>query len=84
MTSIFEYVACLVEESNDLRQLTIDELHSSLLVHEQRMNHHYQHDEKVLNVSYEGGRSRGGRITFRGRGNGRGRHRFNKALVECY
>ena len=86
MTSRFDYVVCSVEESNDLRQLSIDELQSSLLVHEQRMNRHNQHDEQVLNVSYEARRSRGGRNTFRGRGSGRGRHRFgfNTALVECY
>jgi len=84
MTSRFDYVVCSVEEFNDLSQLTIDELQSILLVHEQRMNRHIQNDEQALNVSYEGGRSRGGRSTFRGRGKGRGRHGFNKALVECY
>jgi len=40
MTSRFDYVVCSVEESNDLDKLTIDELQSSLLVHEQRMNNH--------------------------------------------
>jgi hypothetical protein len=84
MTFQFDYVVCSVEESNDLSQLTIDELQSSLLVHEQRLNRHFQNDEQALNVSYEGGRSRGGRNAFRGRGRGRGRHGFNKALVECY
>ena len=33
----FNYVVCVVEESNDISILTIDELHGSLLVHEQRM-----------------------------------------------
>jgi len=40
MTSRFDYVVCSVEESNNLDTLTIDELQSSLLVHEQRMNGH--------------------------------------------
>ncbi|XP_075645817.1 uncharacterized protein LOC142616979 [Castanea sativa] len=40
MTSKFDYVVCSVEESNNLDTLTIDELQSSLLVHEQRMNGH--------------------------------------------
>jgi len=84
MTFRFDYVVCSVEESNNLSQLTIDELQSSLLVHEQRLNRHFQNDEQALNVSYEGGRSRGGRSTFRGRGKGRDKHGFNKALVECY
>ena len=34
MTSRFDYVVCLVEESNNLDTLTIDELQGSLLVHE--------------------------------------------------
>lgn len=34
----FNYVVCSIEESNDLSTLSIDELHGSLLVHEQRMN----------------------------------------------
>jgi len=40
MTSRFDYVVCSVEESNNLDRLTIDELQSSLLVHEQRMKGH--------------------------------------------
>ncbi|XP_020264219.1 uncharacterized protein LOC109840117 [Asparagus officinalis] len=62
MTSKFDYVVCSVEESNDLDTLTIDELQSSLLVHEQRMNGHRSGEEQVLKVSYEdrvGGRGRG-------------------------
>ena len=35
MTSRFHYVICSIEESNNLDTLTIDELQSSLLVHEQ-------------------------------------------------
>ncbi|XP_070662476.1 uncharacterized protein [Malus domestica] len=34
MTSKFDYVVCSIEESNDLDTLSIDELQSSLLVHE--------------------------------------------------
>jgi len=40
MTSKFDYVVCSIKESNKLNTLTIDELQSSLLVHEQRMNGH--------------------------------------------
>jgi transposase InsO family protein len=87
MTSRFDYVVCSVEESNNLDTLTIDELQSSLLVHEQRMNGHGG-DEQALKVTYNdriGGRG-GGRAhgVFRGRGRGRGRQAFNKAIVECY
>ena len=87
MTSKFDYVVCSIEESNNLDTLTIDELQSSLLVHEQRMNGHGG-DEQALKVAYDdriGGR--GGdqaRGVFRGRGRGRGRQAFNKVIVECY
>ena len=40
MTSKFDYVVRSIEESNDLDTLSIDELQSSLLVHQQRMNGH--------------------------------------------
>ncbi|RVX17651.1 Retrovirus-related Pol polyprotein from transposon TNT 1-94 [Vitis vinifera] len=86
MTSRFDYVVCSVEEFNDLDTLTIDELQSSLLVHEQRMNGHGR-DEQALKVTYNDqvvGRGGRGRGAFRGRGRGRGRQAFNKAIVECY
>ena len=61
ITSRFDYVMCSVEESNNLDTLTIDELQSSLLVHEQRMNGHGG-DEQALKVTYDdriGGRGDG-------------------------
>lgn len=84
MTSKFDYVVCSIEESNDLNKLTIDELQSSLLVHEQRMNGH-RGEEQALKVTHEDNTSRGrGRGVFRGRGRGRGRQPFNKATIECF
>jgi len=75
MTSRFDYVVCSVEESNNLDTLTIDELQSSLLVPEQRMNGHGG-DEQALKVTSDnrtGGRGGGqARGAFRGRGRGRG------------
>ena len=38
MTREFNYVVCSIEESNDIDDLSLDELQSSLLVHEQKMN----------------------------------------------
>ena len=58
MTSKFNYVVCSIEESNDLDALTIDELQSSLLVHEQRMKPHVV-EEQALNVTF--GESSGGK-----------------------
>jgi hypothetical protein len=41
---------CSIEESNDIDVLSIDELQSSLLVHEQRMSRHTL-DEQALQVT---------------------------------
>lgn len=82
----FNYVVCSIEESSNTDTLTVDELQSSLLIHEQRMKGLGQVDEEqVLKVSAEERWERGrGRAMLRGRGRGRGRQQFNKALVECY
>ncbi|XP_019442326.1 PREDICTED: uncharacterized protein LOC109347051 [Lupinus angustifolius] len=53
----FNYVVCSIEESNDLSTLSVDELHGSLLVHEQRMKG-YQEEEHVLKVAQEDRTSR--------------------------
>ena len=71
MTSRFDYVVCSIEESNNLDTLTIDELQSSLLVHEQRIKRHGG-DEQAL------------KVTFDDKSGGRGRQTFNKATVECW
>jgi hypothetical protein len=52
MTSKFEYVVCSIEESNDVTTMSIDELQSSLLVHEGRMKVHKAKDEEqALKIS---------------------------------
>ena len=38
MTTKFNYVVCSIEESKDIDNMSIDELKSYLLVHEQKMN----------------------------------------------
>ena len=85
LTPKFNYVVCSIEESNDLSNLSIDELHGSLLVHEQRMQGQ-QEEEHVLKVAQEDRYGRGkGRGVFRGgRGRGTGRQPLNKALIECF
>ena len=86
MTLKFNYVVCSIEESNNLDTMTIDELQSSLLVHEQRMLYLVE-EEQALQITYEdrGGRGRGrsrGRGSFRGRG--RARQSINKAEIDCF
>ncbi|XP_028080935.1 uncharacterized protein LOC114282454 [Camellia sinensis] len=69
MTPKFDYVICSTEESNDIDSISIDELQSSLLVHEQRMTKHVML-EQALQVSIHGETSTGrskGRGKFQGR-----------------
>jgi tryptophan 2,3-dioxygenase len=71
MTPRFNYVVCSIEESNDVTTLTIDELQSSLLVHEQQMKAQKdKEEEQVLKIAGTG-RGNGG-TRGRGRGEGRG------------
>ncbi|KAJ9547479.1 hypothetical protein OSB04_020022 [Centaurea solstitialis] len=69
LTNKFNYVVCSIEESNDLNNLSIDELHGSLLVHEQRMQG-CQEEEHALKVVQEdrSGRGRGRGMSRGGRG----------------
>jgi len=83
---VMDSSTCSIEESNNLNNLSLDELHDSLLVHEQRMQTS-QPEEQVLKVMYDYrvGTSRGRGRGNRGRGRGgRGRQSFNKALIECF
>ena len=50
MVPKYDYVVCSTEESNDLDTLYIDELQSSLLVHEQRISRHVVVKEQALQV----------------------------------
>ncbi|XP_057511705.1 uncharacterized protein LOC130793845 [Actinidia eriantha] len=58
MTLKFYYVVCSIEESNDLSTMTIDELQSSMLVHEQRMQgqKEEEHALHITNSEKSGGR----------------------------
>jgi len=88
------YIVCSIEESKDINMMTIDELHSSLFVHEHKIQRK-EVAEQALKVTddnsappaYEQfGRDRG-RGGYRGRGRGRGRDQgraFDKSTTECY
>ncbi|KAF1863412.1 hypothetical protein Lal_00031299 [Lupinus albus] len=85
LTENFNYIVCSIEESKDIDSLSVDELQSSLLVHEQKFKKIINRggEEQVLKISYDerGGRGRGSMV--RGRGRGRGRS-LNRAMVECF
>ncbi|CAL2238396.1 unnamed protein product [Prunus armeniaca] len=81
MTTKFDYVVCSIEESNDVEKLSIDELQSSLLVHEQKINQSTseEHDLKVsTNSDSPAARDRGGRGRGRGKGGSHGRGRGSR------
>ncbi|MCH94994.1 hypothetical protein A2U01_0015966 [Trifolium medium] len=79
MTPRFNYVVCSIEESNDVTSLSIDELQSNLIVHEQGMRGQQEiREEQALKIS------NGGRGSSSGRGRGRWRGRQSKETVECY
>ncbi|KAA8517177.1 hypothetical protein F0562_017470 [Nyssa sinensis] len=72
MTLKFNFVVCFIEEANDIEELSIDELQSSLLVHEQKINQQ-EKEEQALKASTENHSTpRGDRGRARGRGRGRG------------
>ncbi|XP_076906897.1 uncharacterized protein LOC143563179 [Bidens hawaiensis] len=88
LTENWNFFVCSIEESKDLDEMSVDELQSSLLVHEQKLLKKTSTEEQALKIEQEtsGGRGRGrGRSSFgRGRGRGRGRGSFDKSSVECY
>jgi hypothetical protein len=92
MSAKFNYVVCSIEESHDIDELSIDELQSSLLVHEQRMVSNLPEEQVLKVIMHSGefsngyGRSRGWGRESRGRGRGRTNDQkpFDKSRVECY
>ncbi|XP_013639207.1 PREDICTED: uncharacterized protein LOC106344355 [Brassica oleracea var. oleracea] len=95
----FTYIVCAIGESKDIKDLSVDELQSSLLVHEQNLSKNVG-EEHALKI--EGGRGRGdhwsysqgrgGQFQSRGRGgyrggcggHDRGSGRFDKRNIECF
>ncbi|XP_015572686.2 uncharacterized protein LOC107260974 [Ricinus communis] len=77
MTPDFNYVVCAIEEAKDTSLLSIDELQSSLLVHEQRMKKKSSLEEiqalKISSGEQFGGKGRG-RGSSRGEGEEAAKH----------
>ena len=81
----FTYVVVSVEESKDTDNMFIDELKSSLVVHEQKFRRSsINGEEQLLKVKGRMEISIRGRGTYGARGHERGRSTFNKATIECY
>lgn len=66
----FTYVVCAIKESNDIKDLSVNGLQSSLLVHEQKLCRHVG-EEHVLKVESQWKPDVGrGRRGYQGRGRG--------------
>ncbi|GAA0185425.1 hypothetical protein LIER_32713 [Lithospermum erythrorhizon] len=86
----FTYIVVSIEKSNDIETMTVDELQSTLTMHEQKFNKTKKEDgEQVLKVE-----ERFSTLSVRGRenaayrgrsaGRGKGRQSYNKRNVECF
>ena len=88
LTEKYMFVVVSIEESKDIELMSIEELQSTLIVHEQKFKKNEREEEHALKVdTSDSSNSRGrgrGRSNYRGRGRGRGRHNVNKEIVECY
>lgn len=86
LTEKFNYVVCSIEESKDINYLSVDELQSSLVLHEQKFRKNSSGEEQALKATVEAGRGRGERGRGRGMygGRGRGRQSYNCATIECF
>lgn len=85
LTEQFNYLVCSIEESKDIDFHSIDELQSSLTIHEQKFQKR-DGEEHVLRVSTEAKQTtrERGKNAHQGRGRGRGRKSFNRNTFECY
>ncbi|XP_076909366.1 uncharacterized protein LOC143566591 [Bidens hawaiensis] len=87
LTNSYNFVVCSIEESRDIEDLSVDELQSSLLVHEQKLSRKTPDDQvQKTELDSFGGRGCGRERNYfdRGRGRGRSRPEYDKTSVECY
>jgi hypothetical protein len=91
LTERFTYVVVSIEESKDVSAMTIDELQSSLVVHEAKFKRldKEHNEEHALHVSIGDDRFHNEprerrRPTYQSRGRGRGRQGFGRATVKCF
>nr|GFD22437.1 hypothetical protein [Tanacetum cinerariifolium] len=76
LTKKYMFVVVSIEESKDIKQMSIEELQSTLVVHEQKFMKNEKEEEHALRIDtgdsslVAKGRGRG-RSSYRGRGHGR-------------
>nr|GEV73397.1 putative RNA-directed DNA polymerase [Tanacetum cinerariifolium] len=85
LTKKYMFVVVSIEESKDIEQMSIEELQSTLLVHEQKFKKNEKEEEHALRIdtgdSSSVARGRGkGRSSYRGRGRGRGKGNIKLVL----
>jgi hypothetical protein len=74
MTPKFNFVVCSIEESNNIEELSIDELQSSLLVHEQKISQQDKEEQLLkASIDYHPTPVK----AYRGRGRGRNDYKRN-------
>jgi hypothetical protein len=84
LTEKYNYIVCSIEESKDINHLSVDELQSSLLVHEQKFKRH-DTDDHALRIYDDRFCGRGrGRNNYRSQGRGGRTQTFNRDMVECF
>ena len=70
LTPRYDFVVCSIEESKNLDVLSVDDLQSPLLVHEQKLNHSSRKEEQAIKASTS---TQSSNSKERGRERGRGR-----------
>lgn len=83
----FTYVVVSTEESREIETMSVEELESTLTLHEQKFNMvKREENDQVLQVEKNyGSRPSRGRGDYRGRmRGGKSKSSFNKAAVECF
>ncbi|KAH9735189.1 hypothetical protein KPL71_017659 [Citrus sinensis] len=79
LTAKFNYIVCAIEESRDIDTLSIDELESTLLVHEQKVIRQDK-EEQALQVAANLKPTRGGKGGWKGKN---GQNRSEEKVDDC-
>lgn len=84
MTSKYDFVVCAIEEANDIDKMTLDELESSLRVHEKKFIRQANEGEQALKATTDGTSNRSNRGRGRERGRGRGNSPYQNQEMQNF